>query len=479
MAIGSDDLSRHDYVGEARFTVGALMGVDGGKPGYARRPLKFNNRQRGWLQVFAEESVSSSEYLEVQFRGRKLSNKDGLLGKSDPYIVAKRLREDGGWTTVWQSEVVNNNLSPTWRIARIPLRQLCAGDRMRPLRMEVWDYDRRGEHDYMGGFETSVEEILSDSSGSDPTFQVIEEEMKKKKKKYRNSGEVSVVHREILVKPSFSDYLRGGMELSMMVAIDYTASNGSVTQPTSLHYMDPSGRPNTYESAIQAVGSVIEPYDSDRQFPVYGFGGKVAGQISHCFRLASPDSIEANGVQGVLEIYKNSFSAVTLSGPTLFTGVLREAMRLAAEDQAAGEHKYTVLVILTDGVINDMRQTVDAIVEASALPLSIIIVGVGGADFSGMQGLDGDEQGLTDSNGNPAVRDIVQFVPVSKYGSSPSAYTKLQRDLLAELPSQVTKYFGCKGVMPNPGTSREEIAQQMGMELPPRQVGPPAYPGSA
>ena len=46
------------------------------------------------------------------------------------------------------------------------------------------------------------------------------------------------------------------------------------------------------------------------------------------------------------------------------------------------QQKYFVLLILTDGLINDMQNTVDAIVAASTLPFSIIIVGVGTADFT-------------------------------------------------------------------------------------------------
>ena len=42
------------------------------------------------------------------------------------------------------------------------------------------------------------------------------------------------------------------------------------------------------------------------------------------------------------------------------------------------------LLYLQDGVISDMNRTVDRIVAASKLPLSIVIVGVGGADFSNM-----------------------------------------------------------------------------------------------
>lgn len=49
-------------------------------------------------------------------------------------------------------------------------------------------------------------------------------------------------------------------------------------------------------------------------------------------------------------------------------------------------------MILTDGVISDMDQTKAAIVQASALPMSIIIVGVGGADFEMMEELDADDR---------------------------------------------------------------------------------------
>ena len=46
---------------------------------------------------------------------------------------------------------------------------------------------------------------------------------------------------------------------------------------------------------------------------------------------------------------------------------------------------------MTDGVITDMDQTKHAVVAASALPMSIIIVGVGGADFTMMEELDSDD----------------------------------------------------------------------------------------
>jgi hypothetical protein len=47
-------------------------------------------------------------------------------------------------------------------------------------------------------------------------------------------------------------------------------------------------------------------------------------------------------------------------------------------------------LILTDGIINDMQKTIDEVVKASGLPLSIIIVGVGESDFDEMVQLDAD-----------------------------------------------------------------------------------------
>lgn len=74
--------------------------------------------------------------------------------------------------------------------------------------------------------------------------------------------------------------------MSLTVAIDYTASNGEPTQPGSLHAM---GAQNQYENAIFHVGSVVEPYDSDKMFPVFGFGGiprhMGINGVNHCFAM--------------------------------------------------------------------------------------------------------------------------------------------------------------------------------------------------
>jgi hypothetical protein len=70
-----------------------------------------------------------------------------------------------------------------------------------------------------------------------------------------------------------------------------------------------------------------------------------------------------------------------------------------------------------------MARTVDLIVGHCSLPLSIIIVGIGNANFDNMSTLDGDN-GLFDGKGRMALRDIVQFVPFNQVSGNPDVLAR-------------------------------------------------------
>jgi hypothetical protein len=99
--------------------------------------------------------------------------------------------------------------------------------------------------------------------------------------------------------------------------------------------------------------------------------------------------------------------------------------------------KYSVLLVLTDGVVSDMAETRAAIVRASRLPMSIIIVGVGNADFSDMRLLDGDDGPLRCPRGVPAARDIVQFVPFRDFKDVSALCPFLAKRLLSASGPQI------------------------------------------
>jgi hypothetical protein len=84
------------------------------------------------------------------------------------------------------------------------------------------------------------------------------------------------------------------------------------------------------------------------------------------------------------QAYIDGIKNVALSGPTYFAPLISAAAGVAASCNCSQERqKYIILLILTDGVINDMDATIASVIDASTQPMSIIIVGVGSADFSG------------------------------------------------------------------------------------------------
>jgi len=433
---GSKDLRDHDYAGMITITLGQLMGSNAN---CISKKIMGGPNSKGFVAVRAEEVTSCADQIMLQLGGKGLKNCDGWFGKSDPFIVISRMNEDGTWTVVWKSEVVMNDLSPIFKTSQIQVQKLCNGDYHRPLKMEFFDWDSDGGHDTMGFVETSLASIIESVGKPSGNMAVT----------YKNKthGYMVVRKAEVFQVPTLTQYVSGGMQMSLMVAVDYTGSNGSPMVPGTLHHIDPRGIPNQYQSAIGCIGSILQEYDSDKKFPIWGFGARINGVVNHCFPIGSTPEVQ--GVGGLLEAYRNVFAkGITMSGPTLFSQILKNAQSHAIDNAnaAPNNQSYSVLLILTDGVINDMQNTIAQLVEASNAPLSVIIVGVGQADFSAMEMLDGDD-GVLKSGFKKASRDIVQFVPFSKFASSPS---RLAAETLAEIPHQVVQYMMSKGIKPQP-----------------------------
>ncbi|XP_032892996.1 copine-9 isoform X1 [Amblyraja radiata] len=447
------------FLGQIFVTLGEIIGSAGSR--VERLLTGVPGKKCGMLILSAEELSNCRDIATMQLCANKLDKKD-FFGKSDPFLVFYRSNEDGTFTICHKTEVVKNTLNPVWQPFTIPVRALCNGDYDRTVKVDVYDWDRDGSHDFIGEFTTSYRE-LSRGQSQFNVYEVLNHKKRGKKKKYVNSGTVTLLSFKVESDFTFVDYIKGGTQLNFTVAIDFTASNGNPSQPTSLHYMNPY-QMNAYAMALKAVGEIIQDYDSDKLFPALGFGAKLPpdGKVSHEFPLnADLDNPNCNGIDGVLEGYYQSLRRVQLYGPTNFAPVINQVASCAAP--VTDGSQYFVLLIITDGVISDMVQTKEAIVNASVLPMSIIIVGVGPAEFDAMEELDGDEVRIS-SRGRYAERDIVQFVPFRDYvdrsGNHILSMARLAKDVLAEIPDQLLSYMKTRDLKPRPAPPSYTSASQ-------------------
>ena len=394
----------------------------------------------GSLTVRVEKMASGTqaEELVMHLRCSDLENQE-MFSKSDPFLKISRAQQDGLSTPVYETEHVNNNLNPRWNPIKMSMQQLCNGDRDRPLVIECFDYNGSGRHKLIGLVRVSANQLFELNEKRAPAILT-----RPGKHATKCRGKLFVDQYNVSPMYSFVDYLFGGCEICFLVAIDFTQSNGDPRDPRSLHYIDPLGRPNAYQTAIQVVGGVLQYYDTDKQFPCWGFGGKPDRRtLSHCFPLNNNAyNPEVNGIEGIMAIYSQAVCTVELYGPTYFAPVVNMAATIASQQSA--HQKYFVLLIITDGAILDLQDTVKAVVAASHLPLSLLIVGVGNADFTAMDFLDSDKKKLTTQDGRVAVRDIVQFVPIQSVHNIDCAAKKL----LKELPDQLVSYMKVNQIYP-------------------------------
>ena len=117
--------------------------------------------------------------------------------------------------------------------------------------------------------------------------------------------------------------------------------------------------------------------------------------------------------------------------------------------------------------------------DASALPISIVIVGIGPADFTKMNILDSDDKLLKSRSGKVAQSDIVQFVPFRDFANqhpsrlaaalyvSVHAISHIGR--LAEIPDQFLSFMKRNNILPRPPPTQQQLADMVHMQLGPSQ----------
>lgn len=430
---------KHNLIAELTCSIAEIQGSNGQQ---LIRTLRHKNKKVGNIILRTEQISENEDSAVIEFAGENLEDNGGIFHSYKPFFVLVRATEDKGGQRIYVSEQ-GKGKKVIWKPVTKTIIDLCNGDMSRPIKFELWDHHRSGNHDFLASCDFSLHKI---SENGVKEFVLINPK-KQKNKKYKDSGHVLIRSFQIIKNYSLMDYIRGGCQIGLSIAIDFTASNGMPGNPNSLHYMNPNGM-NQYEQALHSVASILLNYDSDKQIPVYGFGGKLNGVTSHCFHVNfNPSNPNVSGINELLLSYRNALKFVELNGPTLFSQFLGKIIaEIESQPLNQKNQVYNVLLILTDGEIHDQQDTINLIVRGSHLPLSIVIVGIGNDSFTNMRQLDADDVPLIDSRGNRMARDIVQFVPFREVNNSPQ---RLAKEVLAEIPRELTGFFKSRNIYPN------------------------------
>ena len=140
--------------------------------------------------------------VQLQLCAQNLDNKD-TFSKSDPFYVLSKSSPAGQFVVVHRSEVIENNLNPTWKPVNLTLRELCSGDAQRPLKIDIYDWDSDGGHDLIGTLRTNLDQLKAAMADGNK-FPVINPKKEAKKKNYKDSGLLGLKYLQVRESTFFS-----------------------------------------------------------------------------------------------------------------------------------------------------------------------------------------------------------------------------------------------------------------------------------
>ena len=374
------------------------------------------------IAIKGQEIKDIKSSIDFKFEGKLKNMVNGFVEKEDKisYLITSNNKK------IYSSE----KISPfgIFKPVQIPICLLDKG-----FKVSILDDDNK--------------EILSNDDKLDNFIQNVNNIYIQFKTK-ENSHIISIINKSSLKldNSSFIEYIKEGLKINLIIGIDYTKENLSPEKQMSLHYLG-SGL-NDYQQAINTSLNILSKYiNLNQPISMFGFGAKLnseSNRVNNCFRIKLDNSKVP--IQKELLSYKNSFNYLKLSEPAYFSHLILNVMNIIKIENS--QTKYNILLIITCGKINDLNNTINALVQARNYPLSVIIIGVGNGPFKDMQALSGNNQPLYNSVNNKMRNNIVTFIPFNKYKNN-NGINLLQEKIWEKIPQQISQYFQNKNILPN------------------------------
>ena len=239
------------------------------------------------------------------------------------------------------------------------------------------------------------------------------------------------------------NYLFHNLTINLGIGIDFTRSNEVPTELDSLHNIS-KGIPNNYETIILSLGTILSQYNPSKNFPVFGFGAFVNGESNHCFNINFNINPNINTIEKVIEEYHKCIYKIEFSGPTNVYPVLNRFINKVKEDNII--NNYHVFLLLTDGLIDDMNNAIDILIESSNYPISVIIIGIGEENFDKMEFFNLDSFPIISRKNIKRIRNSVKFLNFSKFNNDEKL---LCQEIMKFLYKDIIKYYKIKNIPPS------------------------------
>jgi hypothetical protein len=425
-----------EVIGELSFQLGRVMCSE-----RHRREFEFTNG-RGKVTVAAVGcGYGRRDSFDVTFSARNLAV-GGCFNSPNAYLIVNRYVGDSTLSRrVVETEPVRSE-DPNW----IPIRGLNLGDLAGPKlqdKVVCLEVMNRGacSRKVVGSSDVSVLDLMMAEETHRPLMLY-----KRSDVSIGPVGEIYCTDYTWHSGMNFEDFLAEGYRIRLILAVDFTESNGDPSSETSHHYTD-SNIPNPYVFTFLCITEVLRSYtDTDGGFEAFGFSAVHNKKAMKMFPLGLRGEVFGD-VKDIISSYKNALSVVKLGSKAKLAPVVKHAAQQAKDEGMPNKLLY-VLAILCDGDVDDVDETIEELVNADEAPLFILLFGIGerGEEKSFSPLL---QVPLTSIKNPKKVirRKLVHYCPMhTLHHESKAAVTK---DSLGDLPLMVEDWAWWRGIKPS------------------------------
>lgn len=256
--------------------------------------------------MIAEQFKQCSLNLQGVIQATQLKKKKKkTFAKNNPYFNVSKPSTDGHNILLYRSEANYKCYSCAFNRFTIQIHSLCRKSIDETITISFYGFTNKKPPKLIGRYDSTIKNFINSKN---ETFELQERNSTK------SAGQFKFTEIELVQIPTFADYLRSGIQIKPIVAIDFSSLNQKPNDWGSLHLLskNPKGM-NQYQKCISSVGKVMTKYVKDNKFSIFWYGAKYDDQDTCVFPLTNDiKNTEVNGVQGMLDAYLKTIQKVKL-----------------------------------------------------------------------------------------------------------------------------------------------------------------------
>lgn len=182
-------------------------------------------------------------------------------------------------------------------------------------------------------------------------------------------------------KYSLFDYFKNGLKLSCFISMDFSESEKNIKL---------SDAKDNYLGILKNISNVISNYLNNQTYYVYGFGGndKNVSTNNSIFHLNGYEENSAiHTIETVIKSFNNclEYKFITSDNNIKLSIMIKNIIKEIYNIYEIRFYYILFIILRNDIDKNEVKKTIDAIIESSYLPLTILILGVGKNDFTNIK----------------------------------------------------------------------------------------------